>query len=80
MRSKTVAQTSKWRGASTRYGTYGLYVILSENVASATQIILTEILFEAMFYGGPKAETGDRRETGKKQVRVNRWPEGRTTE
>jgi len=49
-------------------------------MASATQIVLTEIQFEAIFYGGPKAKTGDRRETGKKQVRVNRWPEGRTTE
>jgi hypothetical protein len=75
-----VAQTPKWRGASTRYGFYGLYVILGENVASASLIILTEIQFEAMFYGGPKAKTGDRRETGKKRVRLNRWPEGRMTE
>ena len=59
-----MAQTPKWRGASTRYGFYGLYVILGENVASASLIILTEIQFEAMFYGGPKAKTGDRRETG----------------
>jgi len=78
--AKNVAQTPKWRGASKIYGAYGLYTILGENVASATQIILTEIQFEAMFYGGPKAKTGDRRETGKKRLRVNRWPEGRMTE
>ena len=75
-----MAQTPKWRGASKIYGAYGLYTILGENVASATQIILTEIQFEAMFYGGPKAKTGDRRETGKKRLRLNRWPEGRMTE
>ena len=69
-KQKNVAQTPKRRG---------LYIILGENVASATQIILTEIQFEAMFYGGPKAN-GDRRETGKKRVRLNRWPEGRMTE